>query len=72
MIANGIEPGPHIIPAASCWSVRAEMPLSEITDLIVDLRSLTQGVGTFEMEFDHFAELAGKLADQVVATERAA
>jgi len=53
-------------------TVRAEMPLSEITDLIVDLRSLTQGVGTFEMEFDHFAELNGKLADQVVATERAA
>jgi elongation factor G len=53
-------------------TVRAEMPLSEVTDLIVDLRSLTQGVGTFEMEFDHFAELAGKLADQVVATQRAA
>jgi elongation factor G len=53
-------------------TVRAEMPLSEVTDLIVDLRSLTQGVGTFEMEFDHFAELGGKLADQVVATQRAA
>ena len=53
-------------------TVRAEMPLSEITDLIVDLRSLTHGVGTFEMEFDHFAELGGKLADQVVATQRAA
>ena len=51
---------------------RAEMPLSEVTDLIVDLRSLTQGVGTFEMEFDRFAELNGKLAEQVVATQRAA
>ena len=51
-------------------TVRAEMPLSEVTDLIVDLRSLTQGVGTFEMEFDHLAELNGKLADQVVATHR--
>jgi elongation factor G len=53
-------------------TVRAEMPMAEISDLIVDLRSLTQGVGTFEMEFDHFAELNGKLADQVVATQRAA
>ena len=53
-------------------TVRAEIPLSEVSDLIVDLRSLTQGVGTFEMEFDHFAELNGKLADQVVATQRAA
>jgi elongation factor G len=53
-------------------TVRAEMPLSEVTDLIVDLRSLTQGVGTFEMEFDRFAELNGKLAELVVATQRAA
>lgn len=53
-------------------TVRAEMPMAEISDLIVDLRSLTQGVGTFEMAFDHFAELNGKLADQVVATQRAA
>jgi elongation factor G len=53
-------------------TVRAEMPLSEVTDLIVDLRSLTQGVGTFEMAFDRYAELNGKLADQVVATQRAA
>jgi elongation factor G len=48
------------------------MPLAEIADLIIDLRSLTQGVGTFEMAFDHLAELTGKLADQVVATKKAA
>jgi elongation factor G len=51
-------------------TVRAEMPLAEITDLIVDLRSLTLGTGTFEMTFDRFAELNGKLADQVVTGER--
>ncbi len=50
----------------------AEMPLSEISDLIVDLRSLTQGVGTFEMEFSHLAELDGKLADTIVASRKAA
>ena len=33
---------------------------------------LTQGVGTFETEFDHLAELTGKLADQVVASHKAA
>ena len=36
------------------------MPLSEVSDLIVDLRSLTQGVGTYEMEFSHLAELNGR------------
>jgi elongation factor G len=53
-------------------TVRAEMPLSEVSDLIVDLRSLTQGVGTYEMEFDRLAELGGKLAETIVATRKAA
>ena len=53
-------------------TVQAEIPLSEISDLIVDLRSLTQGVGTYEMEFDRLAELGGKLADSIVATRKAA
>ena len=53
-------------------TVEAQMPLAELSDLIIDLRSLTQGVGTFETAFDHLAELTGKLADQVVATAKAA
>jgi len=53
-------------------TVEAQMPQSELADLIIDLRSLTQGVGTFEMRFDHLAELSGKLADQVVNARKAA
>jgi len=53
-------------------TVRCEMPLAEVSDLIVDLRSLTQGVGTYEMAFDRLAELNGKLADNIVATRHAA
>jgi len=60
-------------PGWKGWdTVAAQMPLSELHNLIIDLRSLTQGVGTFEMEFDHLAELTGKLADQVVASHKAA
>jgi elongation factor G len=53
-------------------SVEAQMPLSEMHNLIIDLRSLTQGVGTFEMAFDHLAELTGKLAEAVTASRKAA
>jgi elongation factor G len=53
-------------------TVEAQMPMSELADIIIELRSLTQGVGTFEMAFDHLAELTGKIADQVVATRKAA
>jgi elongation factor G len=53
-------------------TVEAEIPQNELHDLIVELRSLTQGVGTFEMKFDHLAELTGKLAETVVAARKAA
>jgi elongation factor G len=43
------------------------LPQAEMHGLIVDLRSATLGVGTFEWRFDHLQELAGKLADDVVA-----
>ncbi|MGB0631912.1 MAG: elongation factor G [Alphaproteobacteria bacterium] len=45
----------------------ANMPESEIHDLIIELRSLTQGVGTYSAEFDHLQEISGRLADQIVA-----
>jgi elongation factor G len=51
-------------------TVEAEIPQSELHDLIVELRSLTQGVGTFEQAFHHLAELTGKLAENVVAEQK--
>jgi elongation factor G len=53
-------------------SVRALMPESEIGDLIIEIRSGTAGVGTFNFKFDHMAELTGRTAEQIVAARRAA
>ncbi|MFZ5791621.1 MAG: elongation factor G [Pseudomonadota bacterium] len=46
--------------------VSAQLPQSELHDLIIELRSLTLGVGTFAWKFDHLQELIGRLADKVV------
>jgi elongation factor G len=55
-------------PGWSGWDqVEALIPESEIADLIVDLRSATAGVGTFTAEFDHLAEVTGRLADDILA-----
>ena len=55
------------------WDVvRAQMPESEIGDLIIEVRSATAGVGSFTYKFDHMAELTGRTADQIVASKRAA
>jgi len=54
-------------PGWDGWDVvEAMIPQAEMRDLIVELRSATAGVGTFRARFDHLAELAGKLADQVI------
>ncbi|MHA1546692.1 MAG: elongation factor G, partial [Alphaproteobacteria bacterium] len=47
-------------------AVNVHLPESELQDLIVELRSVTAGVGTFSYSFDHLAELTGRLADQVL------
>ena len=51
--------------------VEVHLPESEIQNLIVELRSATAGVGTFNAKFDHLAELTGKVADQVLASRGA-
>ena len=54
------------------WDVvSARIPQVEVQDLIVELRSLSQGVGTFTSDFDHLQELVGRLADQVLAADAA-
>jgi elongation factor G len=51
----------------SRWDkVEALVPEAELQGLDAELRSLSQGLATYESEFDHLAELNGKLADQVV------
>ena len=37
--------------------VAAHMPQAELHDIIIELRSLTFGVGTYEWKFDHLSEL---------------
>ena len=54
-------------PGWSGWDeVSALMPESELSDLIVEIRSVTQGVGTWRASFDHLQELAGRAADRIV------
>ena len=48
-------------------TVSAEVPMSEIQQYAAELRSLTSGRGTFEVEFDHYAEVPHHEAQQVIA-----
>ena len=58
-------------PGWEGWDVvQAHIPEAEIQTLIVELRSATAGVGTFQARHDHLAELVGKAADQVLSHRR--
>ena len=46
--------------------VKADAPLAEMFGYITTLRTLTQGRGTFNMEFSHYAEVPAALADIVI------
>ena len=53
-------------------SVVAEVPMAEIQQYAAELRSLTSGRGTFDVEFDHYAEVPHNEAQQVIAASRSA
>ena len=62
-------------PGWTGWDeVSALMPEAEVADMIVEIRSVTQGIGTFRTEFHHLQELIGRTADRIVeeAKKRAA
>jgi len=44
--------------------VEVYLPHSERQNFIIELRSLTQGLATFEAEFDHMVELSGRRAEE--------
>jgi elongation factor G len=51
-------------------SIMAEVPMSEIQQYAAELRSLTSGRGSFEVEFDHYAEVPHNEAQAVIAAAR--
>jgi elongation factor G len=50
--------------------ISVHIPQAEIHDLIVTLRSLTQGVGFFSWRFDHLSAVPDRLAEAVVAQHK--
>ncbi len=52
-------------------SVAAEVPMAEMQQYPAELRSLTSGRGTFDVEFDHYAEVPHNEAQNVIAAAKA-
>ncbi len=52
--------------------VNAEVPQGEMLSYAIDLKSMTSGTGSFELDFDHYETLSGQMADKVIKEAKAA
>jgi len=50
--------------------IRMHVPLAEMFGYATELRSMTQGRGTFSMEFSHYAEVPKNVADAIITKAR--
>ncbi len=57
------------VSGANC-RIEGEIPLSETFGYSTDLRSMTQGQGTFTMEFAKYARMPGSIEREVIAARK--
>ncbi len=51
--------------------VDAQVPQAELLRYAIDLRSMTSGTGSFEVDFSHYAPITGKIAEDVIKAAQA-
>ena len=52
--------------------IQAQVPLAEVLRYAIDLRSMTQGRGTFAIEFSHYESVPAIIAQKIIAQHKAA
>ena len=57
---------------AGILEVKALVPQAELLRYAIDLKSMTSGTASFEVAFDHYAPLTGRLAEDVIKRSQAA
>ncbi len=63
---EGMEP----IPGTGTQKIRSMVPLAEMFGYATDIRSKTQGRGTFAMEFAHYEPMPNNIAEPLIAKFR--
>ena len=59
-------------PKSGSTVVKAQVPLAEMLSYASDLTSMTQGRGTYAMEFSHYDVVPQPIADKIVTAAKAA
>ncbi len=51
-------------------SIKAVVPQGELLTYAIDMKALTSGTGTYEMEFSHYEPVSGKIAQDIISASR--
>ncbi len=51
-------------------SIKAIVPQGELLTYAIDMKALTSGTGTYEIEFSHYEPVSGKIAQDIIAASR--
>jgi len=58
-------------PTGGMNIIQAQAPQASILRYAIDLRSITQGRGTFKIEFNHYQEVPPQNAQKIIAAKEA-
>jgi len=58
-------------PEGGTNTIEAQVPLAEILRYAIDLKSITQGRGSFTVEFSHYEEVPVHVAQKIIAERQA-
>jgi elongation factor G len=59
-------------PQGKTQIIRAQVPLSEMFRYAIDLKSITQGRGSFKMEFSQYEEVPANTAEKIIEAAKSA
>jgi len=58
-------------PGGGINVIEAQVPLAEVLRYAIDLKSITQGRGSYKVEFSHYEEVPAHVAQKIVADRQA-
>jgi elongation factor G len=58
-------------PGGGINIIEAQVPLAEVLRYAIDLKSITQGRGSYKMEFSHYEEVPAHVAQKIIADRQA-
>ena len=58
-------------PQGKLNTIEAQVPQAEILRYAIDLKSITQGRGSFKVEFSHYEETPAQVAQKIIAARQA-